>query len=257
MLVIDSHIHCGVQNVTQPFEEIAARLAAAGIAGACLFAPVEDIYDRTDPRFADDPAWRRCRTRAHDYLLDVAARRQGLYPYYFVWNDFEVAELEKPFCGIKWHHHPGEPTYRYDDPRCTQMIDAICARRLPVVLEETFAATLRFVERVAGRTAVIIPHLGLLNGGFERLRAAGLWEAPNLYADTALADRRTIGAFLERYGAERLLFGSDYPFGNPGAQLQALEAMGLPPAEMQDICSGTLKTLLPDDRAPLPEGPAP
>ena len=248
MQIIDSHIHCGVQNVAQPFGEIAALLEAAGINGSCLFAPVEDIYDRYVPDFDDGAAWRRCRERAHAYLLDVAAYNEGFYPYYFVWNDFTVEDLAKPFCGIKWHHHPGEPAYRYDDPRCTEMIDAVCAQRLPVVLEETFAQTLRFVERVAGRTAVIIPHLGLLNGGFDRLLAAGIWEAPNLYADTALAGRQAITTFLERYGADRLIFGSDYPFGLPGPQLRDLRRMDIPPVELQKICAGTIQTLLPNPR---------
>jgi hypothetical protein len=41
MHIIDSHIHCGVQNVSQPYEVIRPLLEAAGIAGACLFAPAD------------------------------------------------------------------------------------------------------------------------------------------------------------------------------------------------------------------------
>ena len=54
MKIIDSHIHCGTQNVDLPFEVISPLLREAGIGGACLFAPVEDVYDRYDPRFRDD-----------------------------------------------------------------------------------------------------------------------------------------------------------------------------------------------------------
>lgn len=244
MRVIDSHIHCGVQNVYQPFEEILPLLENAGIGEACLFAPVEDIYDRYEPQFDDDADWRNCRGRAHEYLLDVSRRHGGVYPYYFVWNDFAVEDLEQGFAGIKWHHHAGEPPYHYSDPACTEMIDAICHRKLPIVLEETFERTLKFVQQVAGRTAVIIPHLGMLNGGFERLVESGIWESGRVYADTALAGRWEITAFLERYGSARLIFGSDYPFGTPATQLWMLQTLGLEESDLAAICAVNIAELI-------------
>jgi len=248
-VVIDSHIHCGVQNVDQPFRQIAPLLEAADIQGACLFAPVEDIYFRYDRHFDDNAEWRRCRTRAHTYLLNVAARNKRIAPYYFVWNDFDVTELDSSFKGIKWHHHEGEPPYRYQDPRCEEMIDAICSRRLPIVLEETFRQTLAFIERISGRTPIIIPHLGLLNGGFDNLLAAGIWEDANIYADTALAGRHEIETFLATHGPERLIFGSDYPFGMPASQLHNLTDLGIDASSLEKILSGNIIKLI---GSPLP-----
>lgn len=244
MEIIDSHIHCGVQNVRQPFESIAPLLDGAGIQGACLFAPVEDIYYRYSAHFDDDESWRRCRQQAHEYLLSVADAHPGVFVYYFVWNDFVTEDLDRGFSGIKWHHHAGEPSYHYGESRCDAMIDAICERRLPVVLEETFETTQDFLGRIDGRTVVIIPHLGMLNGGFERLLAAGVWESPNVYADTALAGRREMGVFVERYGPERLLFGSDYPFGEPADELQRLQSVGFSDDELEKICSGNIGKLI-------------
>jgi len=244
MRVIDSHIHCGVQNVYQPLAEILPLLENAGIEEACLFAPVEDIYDRTDPDFDDDESWANCRRRAHDYLLDLGRQHPGIYPYYFVWNDFAVEDLDKSFAGIKWHHHAGEPPYRYRDPACTEMIDAICERKLPIVLEETFDRTWKFVSQVAERTEVIIPHLGMLNGGFERLLESGIWDSERVYADTALAGRWEISEFLERYGATRLIFGSDYPFGTPATQLWMLQSLGMEEADLAAVCGANIARLL-------------
>lgn len=244
MRVIDSHIHCGVQNVNQPFEQITPLLKQAGIHSACLFAPVEDIYYRYTGSFDDNDQWQACRRRAHDYLLELSRRENGIFAYYFVWNDFIVEDLDNPFAGIKWHHHAGEPSYHYSDPRCTEMTDAICRKNLPIVLEETFDRTLKFIEQVSGRTPVIIPHLGLLNGGFERLHAAGVWEAANVYADTALAGIVEINTFLEKYGADRLIFGSDYPFGHPGSQLGRLQSIGIAAGDLRKICAGNIMGLI-------------
>jgi hypothetical protein len=244
MHIIDSHIHCGVQNVRQPFDEIRPLLERAGINSACLFAPVEDIYYRYSNRFDDNRQWRRCRERAHVYLLNLAAEQDGIYPYYFVWNDFNTEDLKKPFAGIKWHHHAGEPPYRYEDRRCAEMIEAICREKMPIVLEETFERTLWFVEQVCGRAPVIIPHLGLLNGGFGRLLDSGVWEDESVYADTALAGPAEIGIFLDRYGPRRLLFGSDYPFGMPGSQLQQLKTMGIAENDLQMICGDNIRRIL-------------
>ena len=244
MRIIDSHIHCGIQNVHQPFEDIRPLLDQAGIAAACLFAPVEDIYHRYAQSFDDNRWWRRCRERAHTYLLELADERTGIYPYYFVWNDFRVEELKKPFAGIKWHHHAGEPPYRYEDRRCTEMIEAICREKMPIVLEETFDRTQWFIEQIAGRTPVIIPHLGLLNGGFDRLLASGAWENDRVYADTSLAGAEEIKIFLDRYGSRRLLFGSDYPFGMPGPQLQQLKTMDIARKDLERICGANIERIL-------------
>ena len=238
------HIHCGVQNVHQPFADIRPLLTRASIDSACLFAPVEDIYHRYSSSFDDNRWWRRCRERAHAYLLGLAADQAGIYPYYFVWNDFRLEDLQKPFAGIKWHHHAGEPPYRYEDSRCTKMIEAICGENMPVVLEETFGRTLWFIEQVSGRTPVIIPHLGMLNGGFARLLRSGVWEDESVYADTALAGSEEIRTFLDRYGSRRLLFGSDYPFGMPGPQLQQLKTIGIANSDLARICGENIRRLL-------------
>ena len=60
---IDSHIHCGIQNVNQSIETILPLLKNAEINNACMFAPVEDIYDRYDYDFIDNQKWQNCRSR--------------------------------------------------------------------------------------------------------------------------------------------------------------------------------------------------
>jgi len=244
MHIIDSHIHCGIQNVDLPFETISPLLQEAGITGACLFAPVEDIYDRYNPNFQDNQQWRQRRRAANRYLLELADRTEWIFPYLFVWNDFVIEELQRSYCGIKWHRHSNEPVYHYEDPRCGQIIEEITKRRMPIVLEESFSNTCRFVEQLAPDALIIIPHLGALNGSYPALEKAGIWRHPNTYADTALAPGDHMRHFIQHYGAERLLFGSDFPFGLPGHELRKVEALNLCSTDMEKVCGGNVLTLI-------------
>ena len=101
------------------------------------------------------------------YLLSLKPVELIVYPYFFIWNDFAVEQLSPAHCGIKWHRHADEPVYRYDDPRCRSALDEIRRRGLPVVLEEEFDQTVRFIRELADGITVVIPHLGMLNGGFD------------------------------------------------------------------------------------------
>ncbi len=144
-----------------------------------------------------------------------SSRDPDIHAYYFVWNDFRKGELKKGYRGIKWHRHEYEPVYHYDDPGCEAFIAEAVRLQLPIVLEESFRNTLYFIKRIAGRTPIIIPHLGGLNGGFDALFEADVWDGETVYADTALASTGDMEIFLKRYGSRKLLFGSDFPFRHP------------------------------------------
>ncbi len=229
--VIDAHAHCGVidRSMSQSFEAYARQLAGTDIRGVALFSPVLEIYDRYDFHFTDTPAWRLRRQKSNAYLLSLDPAELTVFPYFFIWNDFAVEQLTAAHCGIKWHRHAGEPVYCYDDTKCRAAVDEIRRRNLPVVLEEEFDNTIRFVLELVEGVTVIIPHLGLLNGGFQSIAEAGLWERKNVWADTALASEYEIREYLRRYGHSRLLFGSDFPFGSPSAELRKVRSLGLDP----------------------------
>jgi uncharacterized protein len=248
MDIIDSHMHCGIQNSELPIELIRAWLDRAGIRGACLYPPVEDIYDRYDFHFEDNARWVACRQMANEYLLDIQRRDPDTHAYYFVWNDFRKDELQKGYRGIKWHRHDHEPVYHYDDPGCEDFIAEAIRLKLPIVLEESFQNTQYFVKRIAGRTPVIIPHLGGLNGGFQALLESGIWDSETVYADTALASTGEMETFLKRYGCEKLLFGSDFPFGIPSSELSKVQRLGLKDKDYENVvCNNILRLIQQKD----------
>lgn len=240
-MIIDSHIHCGKEL---PFEIIQPLLKRAAIEGACLFSPVEDIYDRYDPVFTDTPYWQRKRKEANRYLLNLSKSELKIFPYLFVWNDFDFEELSFGFRGIKWHRHEDEPIYNYTDKKCYQLIEKISSLKLPIVFEESYNNTLNFINNLAPQAIVIIPHLGMLNGGFESISASGIWKNERIYGDTSLASMQNIREFIRKYGSDKLLFGSDFPFGQPGLELKKILSLNIPEKDKEQIIGGNILRLL-------------
>jgi len=243
MQTIDSHIHSGIQNVSWRWEDIRPLLVAAGITGAGVIPPVEDIYDRYNYYFKDTSQWQACRRQAHRYLLGLKDPEIEIFPYFFVWNDFAWEDLGPQYVAIKWHRHPDEPEYHYRDPRCLEFLEVARSRHLPILLEESFQNTLFFLEKLAQGLQVVIPHLGGLSGGYGPLRRAGVFDHPWVYADTAIAGPGEIEDYLGRYGSARLFFGSDYPFGHPGSELGKILSLRLPEETTQDILANNFRRL--------------
>ncbi|MGI6308059.1 MAG: amidohydrolase family protein [Dethiobacteria bacterium] len=215
-MIIDAHAHCGL---TLPFEKLRPYWETANIDGGVLFAPVEEIYDRYDYNFTDSPSYRQSRKKVHTYLESL--QRENIFTFWFVWNDFTYPP--ESFAGIKWHRHSSEPEYDYSSEKYRQCLEFICSKKLPIIIEEELHHTLELLKVINRRTTVIIPHLGMLNGGYENLKRAGVFENPTVYVDTALAGSTDMQDFVSNYGIDRILFGSDFPFGIPANERLKVE----------------------------------
>jgi len=241
MRIIDSHVHVGRNRHTKYYgeDELWRDLKGADAQGAVIFAFPEDIY-----RISDSP---ESRLRANECVLGVADKHDGLFPFYFVWNDFLVPEELGRYRGIKWHRHHDEPRYDYGDPRCTRFLEAIKGLGMPVLLEEGFEETEGFIEANPD-LRVIIPHIGALNGGHDRM--ATFYDKGNVYFDTSVAPIGAIEACLEAVGPERIIFGSDVsgtstPFYNfPKVELDKIRSLGLAEGDLELVLSGNIERIL-------------
>ncbi|HZE21340.1 MAG TPA: amidohydrolase family protein, partial [Desulfobaccales bacterium] len=90
---------------------------------------------------------------------------------------------------------------------------------------------------------VIIPHLGGLNGGYVALDRAGVWRRPQVYADSAVAALPEIKDYIRRFGTDRLMFGSDYPFSQPAVELDKIFSLDLFEDQVQDILADNFRRL--------------
>ncbi len=203
-----------------------------------------EIYDRHDFHFQDNSHWIQRRAKANRYLLNIGSTELQVIPYFFIWNDFAIDQITPQHKGIKWHRHPSEPVYNYDSKECRRAIDVITEKNMPIVLEEEFSNTIKFINDYAPDTRVIIPHLGGLNGGYNTIVRTGLWENSNVYTDTALASAYEIQHYIETYGHERIMFGSDFPFGDPAEELKKIVHLNLKKDVEKKVLSENLIQLL-------------
>lgn len=245
-MIIDAHVHCGIQDdfPLQSYDAYRSVVRGGRIVGAVMFPPVMEIYDRYDPHFTDSESWMCRRKTANEYLLNIGTSDFKVIPYLFVWNDFAVEQIKPRHKGIKWHRHSNEPVYQYESPRCRQALDEIRDRNMPVVLEEEFKNTVQFVEKYAKDVTVIIPHLGMLNGGYRTIKRQGLWQRTNIYTDTALASVHDIMDYIREYGTDRIIFGSDFPFGDPNSELNKISRLPIPEKQKEQIWGSNLERLL-------------
>ena len=63
-------------------------------------------------------------------------------------------------------------------------------------------------------------------------------------ATSALAPAGDIGDYVSRYGCERLMFGSDFPFGDPAFELQKILGLNLTGKQQGAIIGRNVARLL-------------
>jgi len=107
-----------------------------------------------------------------------------------------------------------------EDRELSGLVEKIHLTGKPVIFEEELAFTKRFVD-VFPEIILIIPHLGML-GGYPIDFLNTFKKNENIYFDTALASQDTILTFIETIGSERILFGSDVPFGSMKNELSKI-----------------------------------
>jgi hypothetical protein len=166
-------------------------------------------------------------------LLDETKRVKSFIPYHYIRENYDINGFDPipgEYYGGKWHWMRGwqdtASNYKVlDDPALPGLIEKLRKINKPIVFEEDLDFTVKFVDMADGVT-LIIPHLGLLGGNpYDFLRAFKNKES--IYFDTALASRDQILRFVETIGPERVLFGSDVPFGSMRSELDKILSLSV------------------------------
>ena len=250
--IIDAHVHIGRYHL--PIEEIDSLLKASGISRAVVFADPESNDMVNDSLYALE-----------------AARRMGYYAFYYYggnaysgqrpYDILPVPDNLHQYHGIKWHcwfspAHDGGLRYSYpinmdnvrrqmDAPDFQAVMNAIQALTFPITFEEHFDVTCEFVRRYPDVT-LIIPHMGMLNGGQDRVQTH-FRDYPNIHFDTSLGQINE--NIVSALGASRLLYGCDYPYGMPADNLRRVQRLSIPDEEKELLLNGNIKRLIRPSKA--------
>ncbi len=144
--------------------------------------------------------------------------------------------------GVKLH--PDIQHFKLDDYRCLKIYELCEGSGLPVLVH---AGDSRYDFSNPNRLLPILEiytHLTVIGahfGGYSVWKTAAetLAGIPNLYVDCSstlpLIGAEHAAELVHEYGAERVLFGTDYPMWKPSNELKAFFEMGLTEAENEMI----------------------
>ena len=138
--------------------------------------------------------------------------------------------------------------HRYVPCRLTlsRIMAAAAARKIPVLLDSfagKFADLYRFVEEFPDNILIYAESVG--KWGSDRNLRPLLEHFPSFYIDTAgYWVPEGIRDLAEKYGADRILYGSGFPRYNQGCSMLQLKHCGLPEAEVAAISGNNLKNIL-------------
>lgn len=137
--------------------------------------------------------------------------------------------------------------FAYDDLGLLRPVLERCAERSAPALLFTWQAPsqpfqLVTLARAFPRCTFIVAHSGWRLGG-DAVAAAEL--TPNIYLETSFAGMGVIPAAAKRLGAQRVIFGTNIPYGLPELELRRIRRWGqLDAAQLDQVLGGNIATLL-------------
>lgn len=230
---IDFHVHHGPSyslgyNVS--IERINREMEEAGIKSAAIM---------------NFPSHAEARDEANEIIVEICEEHEKFHPIFCL--NKKLRNPDERFAAVKWHWIGGVPdsksnfeTLQRDD--LEDSVDSIADLDLPVIFEEELEFTESFVEKFP-EIKLVIPHLGGL-GGNPLSFLESFKEKENVYFDTSLGAKRNIEKFIATVGCERILFGSDLPFGYMNSEIEKILSLDLDARNLELILNENAERLL-------------
>lgn len=145
-----------------------------------------------------------------------------------------------------------------DDPRCGQLFEALIERKMilvshagrdPLDRPEVFGTPDRFARTIEcyPDLKMVLAHLGGLRM-WDDVRRYLLSAGENVYFDTAYVSfymgQEEMKELIRDIGPERVIFGSDYPWEEPGRAAEIIRSLQLCEAEEQAVLGSNAAKLL-------------
>ena len=242
---VDSNCVIGRRSTREPeaiyeIEDFLAELAFHGIDGALVYHAMAKEFEI---HYGNERLLEECQGAPN--LIPcwvVAAPGAGDTPTPEEW----VAEMRER--GVKGARmFPKTHNYDTDRVTCGDLFDALGDAGIPVFMdagETTFPEIRRICEEHAALNMVLCN----VSWGADRRLFPSLAVCPNLFVETCrYQGHNALDIVCERFGSERLVFGTGLPFMSPGAAKAQVNYAQIPFEEKSRIASGNLLRLLDAD----------
>jgi hypothetical protein len=160
----------------------------------------------------------------------------------------EVGVKEEGFRGVKLH--PRNEAFPINSEILVHPIAELAARlRVPLLIHTGDPDTYGYAQpTLVGGLADVFPEVTIIVGHMgKRLHEDAILVArwfDNIVLETSFQSPRVIERAVERVGAERIVYGSDMPFGFPEVEMMKIEVCGIGREEKEMILGGNMAKIL-------------
>ncbi|QNP74742.1 amidohydrolase family protein [Streptomyces roseirectus] len=189
----------------------------------------------------------------NDAVLDACAGSGGrLVPFFFA-NPHRPPEAYRAraadFRGLEIS--PAVHGVALTDPRVAELVAAAAEFAHPVYVvclarDGATVADLVTLARRFPQVSLVLGHSGVGNIDFHALTL--IRDQPNILLETSGGYTRVAEAAVDRLGAGRVLFGSEYPLQHPAVELAKFRVLDLPPEQWRRIAWDNAHRLLGEEK---------
>ncbi|MDQ7905669.1 amidohydrolase family protein [Phytohabitans sp. ZYX-F-186] len=145
---------------------------------------------------------------------------------------------------------PAVHGFRLDDPAVDELVEIAAAARHPVYVvclahPGTRAGDLAALARRFPQVSFVYGHCG--HTGLDASGLAEIAPCPNIVAETSGCYTAVAGLALRRLGAERVVFGTEYPLQHPRVEVVKLAAVEMSRADRHLVMSANARRLLGEE----------
>ena len=233
--MIDAHVHLGgIPNSGKDwgnFEEYKEIAEDLGINNYCV-VPIglpNNFTDKSTPN--------------NDSVLEEFQNNKKVIPKYW-FNVFDLPEkIDSQYKAIKFHPDIGQVSI--DDERVVDFTNKI---NLPIFVHTNENKEYSNLEKVCNlakqvKVPVIAVHSGSVTKTFFTIDKYNFPD--NVYFETSGIQYAVIlKKIYEKFGAEKIIFGSDYPFGDPRVSLAMIETLNPTKEEYEMITEKNVSKIL-------------
>ena len=260
MYFIDFHCHV-YPDAIAPKAADNVRQFYNGLGNPAIDGRVETLLDRgtragTEKFVILPVAVRPSRTRhINDFILEQAAAQPRFFGFGTVHAGMENITgevryiMDQGLRGLKMH--PDYQLFPIDDPRLFPVYEMI-GEKLPVIFhmgdqryDYSHPARLRKLLELFPRLRVIAAHFG----GYTMYREAEQYlKDKNCFFDVSSSlmfmEPGVAEGYINRYGAERFVYGSDFPMWDPVEEMERFQRLKLTDGQKEQIAHITAEGIL-------------